>query len=150
MKPLFILLQVFVISLIITALTKGGLNIILSGRIALSVMLLFTAIGHFKFTRGMEMMMPQIVPAKRFLVYFTGVLEFVAAVGLFTNYQWITGMCLLNFFVLVLPFNIYAAIHRVDYERATHEGKGPKYLWIRIPMQIFFIGWAYYFAVLHY
>lgn len=150
MKPLFILLQVFVASLIITALTKGGLNIILSGRIALSVMLLFTAIGHFKFTGGMEMMLPQIIPAKKFLVYFTGVFEFVAAVGLFTNYQWLTGMCLLNFLVLVLPFNIYAAIHRVDYERATREGKGPKYLWIRIPMQIFFIGWVYYFAVLHY
>jgi len=150
MKPLFILLQVFVISLIITALTKSGLNIILSGRIALSVMLLFTAIGHFKFTRGMEMMLPRVIPAKRFLVYFTGVLELVAAVGLFTNYQWLTGMCLLNFFVLVLPFNIYAAVHRVDYERATHDGKGPKYLWTRIPMQIFFIGWAYYFAVLHY
>lgn len=150
MKPLFILLQVFVISLIITALTKSGLNIILSGRIALSVMLLFTAIGHFKFTRGMQMMLPQIIPAKKFLVYLTGVLELVAAVGLFTNYQWITGMCLINFFVLVLPCNIYAAIRHVDYERATHDGKGPGYLWTRIPMQIFFIGWAYYFAVLHY
>lgn len=149
MKPLFILLQVFVISLIITALTKSGTNFIMSGRIGLSVMLLFTAFGHFKFTKGMEMMMPPVIPAKRFMVYFTGVLEIIAAAGLITNYHWYAGLFLINFFVLILPCNIYATLHHVNYENATYDGKGAEYLWKRIPMQIFFIGWAYYFAVLH-
>jgi uncharacterized membrane protein len=58
-----------------------------------------------------------------------------------------TGIALIIFFLLILPANIYAAIKKVDYEKATYEGKGIGYLWFRVPLQIFFIAWVYYFAV---
>ena len=53
MKPLFVLAGAFVISLAATRLFTGEYAHLASGRIALSVMLLFTAIGHFVFTKGM-------------------------------------------------------------------------------------------------
>ena len=45
--------------------------------------------------------------------------------------------------VLALPANIYAAIKRVDYQKATFNGSGANYLWFRIPLQILFIVWMY-------
>jgi uncharacterized membrane protein len=49
----------------------------------MSVMLLFTAIAHFKFTKGMTMMLPGFIPFKTETVYLTGIIEIVAAIGLF-------------------------------------------------------------------
>jgi uncharacterized membrane protein len=36
------------------------------------VMLFFTAIGHFEFTKGMVMMIPSMIPLKTEIIYFTG------------------------------------------------------------------------------
>ena len=43
--------------------------------------------------------------------------------------------------------NIYAAAHEVDYQNATFDGPGMNYLWLRVPLQILFIAWAYVFAI---
>lgn len=39
----------------------------------MGIMLIFTSIGHFKFTRGMALMLPRFVPAKKAIVYVTGI-----------------------------------------------------------------------------
>jgi len=52
-----------------------------------------------------------------------------------------------HFFVLILPANIHAAIHHVNLETATNDGNGLNYLWFRIPLQVFYIAWVYFFAV---
>ncbi len=148
MKPLFILLGAFVITLTATKLFTGYFDYDLSGRIAMSVMLLFTAIGHFKLTRGMTMMMPDFIPFKKELVYFTGVVEIVAAIGLLIPpLQQITAWLLIVFFIAILPANINAAIKHIDYEKGTDEGPGANYLWFRVPLQLLFIGWVYWFAI---
>lgn len=49
MKPLIVLLGVFFLSLITIKWVRGSCDVALSGRTALSVMLLFTAMGHFLF-----------------------------------------------------------------------------------------------------
>ncbi len=134
MKPLLILLGTFLISL--------------SGIIAMSVMLLFTAIGHFAFTKGMAMMLPDFVPFKTEVIYSTGVIEIIAAIGLlFPGYRVWTGWALIIFFILLLPGNIKAAVHHIDYQKGTFDGNGPNYLWFRIPLQILFIVWTYLSAV---
>jgi hypothetical protein len=46
-----------------------------------------------------------------------------------------------------LSANINAAIHKVDYEKATYEGPGISYLWFRIPLQLLFIAWVAYFGL---
>lgn len=149
MKPLFVLLGVFIACLLITKLIRGNYEIALSGRVALSAMLVFTAIGHFIFTKGMSLMMPDGIPYREEVIYFTGILELVIAVGLLLeNYSVVSAWVLIVFLLLVLPANIYACVKELDYQNATFDGNGLAYLWFRIPLQLFFIAWTY-FAVLH-
>ena len=150
MKPLIILIVVFLLAIIWTLVFHSTPGYFMAGRIAMTVMLIFTAVGHIKYADGMSMMIPKNIPLKKPLVYFTGILEIVAGVGLvrpaFTR---MSAWILIAFFILILPANIYAAIKHVDYEKGTYQGPGPNYLWFRIPLQLFFIAWVYYFGILH-
>ncbi|HMJ46691.1 MAG TPA: hypothetical protein VK498_05145, partial [Ferruginibacter sp.] len=82
MKPLIVLLGVFAIFLIVIKIFKGRYEFALPGRIAMSAMLIFTAMAHFAFTEGMEMMLPSFIPYKTQVVYLTGIIEFAAAIGI--------------------------------------------------------------------
>src|SRR5690242_3521205 len=144
MKPLIVLLGVFVIAIAATKFLRGSYDFSLSGRIAMSVMLIFTAVAHFAFTKGMAMMLPDFIPYKTETVYLTGFIELAAAVGLLIpNIRVLTAWLLIVFFILILPANIYAAIKHIDYQQATSDGNGLTYLWFRIPLQILFIVWTY-------
>lgn len=147
MKPLIVLASVFALSCVITFFISGHTDLLLSGRIAMSAMLLLTAIGHFKFAEGMAMMLPPAIPARKPLVWLTGLIEIAAAVGLLTSLYQLTGKLLIAFFVLILPANIYAATKNVNLEKANYEGDGLKYLWFRIPLQALFIAWVWYFCL---
>ena len=70
MKPLFVLLASFGIAFTIIKITGGYWNFISAGNIAMSIMLLVTAIGHFKFPKGMTMMLPDVVPFKKEYFFF--------------------------------------------------------------------------------
>lgn len=144
MEPLIVLLIAFVVAVIVFKTIHGGYKMALSGRIAISLMLLFTAMGHFAFTEGMTMMLPDFLPFKKGIVYLTGVIEIMAAIGLLIPHlSRLTGWLLILFFVLILPANVYAAINQVDIQTATYSGDGLAYLWFRIPLQILFILWIY-------
>jgi uncharacterized membrane protein len=148
MKPLIILISVFTISILATKIIGGNFELALSGRIAMSAMLLFTAIGHFAFTKGMSLMLPKFIPFKTETVYLTGILEVLAAIGiLIPDFTIVTGWLLVVFFILILPANIWAAIKHVDYQKGTFDGNGLTYLWFRIPLQILFIVWIYLSAI---
>jgi uncharacterized membrane protein len=142
MKPLIVLIIVFGISCGVTAIATGHIDYLLSGRIAMAAMLVLTAVGHFKFTDGMVMMLPPFIPAKKLMVLFTSVIEIAAAVGLLTSFYQLTCKLLIIFFVLILPANIYGAIKNVNLEKADYSGDGLKYLWFRIPLQLLFITWV--------
>ena len=80
------------------------------------------------------------------MIYFTGVLEIMAAVGLLLpSLRLLTSALLILFFSLILPCNIYAAIKKIDYQKATFDGRGISYLWLRVPLQLIFIAWVYVF-----
>ena len=144
MKPLIVLLLSFAISIFIIKIIKKEYDFGLSARIAMAIMLCFTAIGHFVFTKGMSMMIPKFVPLKESIVYLTGVFEILMAIGLLTpKFKSISGWALIIFLVLMLPANIYASIHHVNYQKGTFDGNGLGYLWFRIPLQILFIIWTY-------
>jgi len=148
MKPLIVLLASFVIAIFAVKWVTKQYDVALSARIAMAIMLCFTAIGHFAFTKGMSMMLPQFVPFKTSLVYLTGIFEILLAVGLLIpKLQVLSGWALLVFLVLMLPANIYAAIHQVNYQKGTFDGHGLTYLWFRIPLQLLFIVWTYMSAV---
>ncbi len=148
MKPLIVLLTVFAISLLTTSITLGHVAFALSGRIAMSAMLVFTAMAHFAFTKGMSMMLPGFIPFKTGIIYLTGIVEIVAAIGLlFQDFRVITAWALIAFFILILPANMYAANMHIDYQKGTFEGNGLNYLWFRIPLQILFIVWVYFSSI---
>ncbi|TAI47825.1 DoxX family protein [Flagellimonas allohymeniacidonis] len=144
MKPLIVLLLSFTISIFVIKIIKKEYDFALSARIAMSTMLVFTAIGHFVFTKGMSMMVPKFVPFKESFVYLTGVFEILMAIGLLIpRFKYLSGWALIIFLLLMLPANIYASINNVNYQKGTFDGNGLAYLWFRIPLQILFIVWTY-------
>ncbi|MET7258506.1 DoxX family protein [Dyadobacter jiangsuensis] len=148
MGVLVVLIVTFLASLGITWAGSGEPAYILSGNIAMCAMLQFTALGHFKFPEGMKMMIPPFVPFKKALVLITGLIEIAAGIALlFPATRYAAGIFLILFFIALLPANIYAASQHLDYQKGTYDGKGPAYLWFRIPMQAFLIAWVWYFAV---
>jgi len=148
MKPLIVLLSVFAVSLAVNKIFRGDYHLALSGKIAMSAMLVFTALAHFAFTKGMVMMLPGFIPYKTEIVYLTGIIEIAAAAGLFiNNFKVATAWALIAFFILLLPANIYASIKHIDYQKGTFDGNGLAYLWFRIPLQILFIAWTYFSAI---
>lgn len=148
MKPLLVLISAFVIAIAMNKIFSGNYEPAFSGKIAMSVMLLFTASAHFAFNDGMAMMLPDFVPYKAQVVYLTGIIEIAAAIGLFVQaFSVMTAWLLIAFFILILPSNVYAAIKHIDYQKATFNGSGLNYLWFRIPLQILFIAWTYLSAI---
>ncbi|AZQ59351.1 hypothetical protein EJ994_11230 [Maribacter sp. MJ134] len=144
MKPLLVLLLSFTISIFVIRTVKKEYDFALSARIAMSIMLVFTAIGHFVFTKGMAMMIPSFIPYKETFVHLTGIFEVLLAIGLLIpRFKYISGWALIIFLLLMLPANIYSAINNVNYQKGTFDGNGLSYLWFRIPLQIFFIVWTY-------
>ena len=148
MKPLVVLLSSLVIAIFVIKIVRKDYDFALSARIAMSIMLCFTAIGHFVFTKGMAMIIPPFIPFKTNLVYLTGLFEILLAVGLLIpKLKVITGWTLIIFLILILPANIYASMHHIDYQKGTFNGNGLSYLWFRIPLQFLFIAWAYFSAI---
>ncbi|WP_339840485.1 hypothetical protein [uncultured Maribacter sp.] len=148
MKPLIVLLVLFTITLFTLKFIQGTYNFAFSARMGMSAMLLFTALGHFMFTDGMSMMVPEFIPFKKEMVYFTAIIEILGAFALhIPQVRVVTAWLLILFFILILPANIKASIASLDYQKSTYEGNGPFYLWFRIPLQILFIFWIYKSAI---
>jgi uncharacterized membrane protein len=148
MKPFGLLIIAFIIALIALKLGRGNYHVALAGRIAMSVMLLFTAMAHFKFTAGMAMMLPDFVPLREKIVWLTGIIEIAAAIGLLIpRLRMVTALLLILFFILILPANIYSSMHKVNFQEAAFNGQGLTYLWFRIPLQISFMLWVYFSSV---
>ncbi len=148
MKPLIVLLAVFIASLLATRIVTHQWQLVWGGNIAMCAMLCFTAIGHFAFSNGMAAIIPAFVPFKKELVWITGVVEIAAAILLlYPPWRATAGVFLLVFLLLILPANIYAAMHHINYETGAPDGPGLSYLWLRIPMQALFMGWIWYFAI---
>lgn len=147
MKPLLVLFICFCLSVLISKLFFGKNNLFLSGRIAFAFMLLFTALGHFVFTSGMSKMIPEFIPNKMLVVYATGIIEILFAIGLLIpKYQKHVAIGIVIFLLLLTSANIKAASNNLNYQTGQQNGNGLNYLWFRIPLQIFFILWVLFFA----
>lgn len=148
MKPLLILLSAFGLALAATWLVAGQPDFRLAGNVAMAIMLFFTGIAHIPYVRGMAQMLPAWLPAKNAWVYGTGLLEVIGGVGLLLPaWRPLAATCLLVFFVLILPANIISARKQLDYQRGTLTGPGPRYLWFRVPLQLLFMAWTWYFGL---
>lgn len=115
-----------------------------TARYALAVMFTFTGISHFtKLKDDMVRMMPSIFPKPLLLVYITGVLELMGAVGLLLpQTRWLAGICLILFLLAVFPANVKAA-----REKVLLNNRPATPLLLRLPMQILFIGLLWWSAL---
>lgn len=146
MQLLFLLLLLVAPYLILTLAGRWvtGLKIAPSARarVGLTLFFIFTSIGHFVRTEEMAAMVPPFIPYRVELIYFTGVLEFLGAVGVWIpRLTRLTGLCLILMLMCLLPANIYSAVNRVDF---GGHGVGPAYLLVRVPFQLFVMWWTYF------
>jgi uncharacterized membrane protein len=143
MAPLIFLLATFAVLFLVNRFVlTGRLSTSFIGRASMAVMLLVTGVSHFTNTAELIEIMPEFLPAKRETVYFTGVCELLAAVGLlWDRTARLTALVLIVFFILVLPANIAGSLKAVDFGGMNY---GPLYLLFRIPLQVFFIWWVWW------
>jgi uncharacterized membrane protein len=117
---------------------------------AMAVMLVLTASAHFVPASvtvmpnhaDMTRMVPPFLPYADTLVYLTGVLELLGALGLvITATRKPAGYALAALFVTLVPANIHAAVAHVPFA-----GGEASPLWERIPEQILYLGVALWVA----
>lgn len=107
--------------------------------IGLGLLFVFTGIGHFAQTQVMALMLPAWMPARVPLVWLTGLVEFVIALGFFMPRTrriagWTAAVVLVAFF----PANIHAALNHVPM---GGHAWGPQYLLLRAPVQVVILAW---------
>jgi uncharacterized membrane protein len=103
---------------------------------ALAIMFVFTATAHFnKMRHDLARMPPSFFPKPLLLVYMTGVLELLGAAGLLLpRFRSLAGICLIILLIALFIANVNAA-----QKHLTLRGKPVTPLWLRAPMQLFFI-----------
>lgn len=108
---------------------------------ALAIMFVFTATAHFnKMRHDLARMIPSFFPKPLLIVYITGVLELLGAVGLLLpRFRSLAGICLILLLIAMFIANVNAVQKGV-----TLRGKPATPLWLRLPMQIFFIVLLYW------
>lgn len=111
-----------------------------SARVALATMFLFTAVSHFApMRRDLIAMVPPGLPRPELLVLITGLAEVAGAVGLLIprlRFWAASGLILL--LIVMLPANVSAARRGI-----LLRGRHATSLWLRVPMQMLFIAWAW-------
>lgn len=122
---------------------KGDWRI--GGTVGLALAFVFFGIGHFVQTEDMATMLPPWVPQRTALIYATGVLEWLLALGLLVpRTRRAAGWGCLTVLIAFFPANVYAALNHAG--TGGHQW-GPIYLVIRTPLQLILIVWAYWFGV---
>lgn len=149
MKLLTILFGTFLLALLGTTIIQGNWNFLFSGNLGMAVFIIFTGLSHFKFQKGMAMMIPDFMPAKMFWVYATGFIEIAAGIGLMIpSIRELTAILLIIFYVLVFVANINSSRKNINIFKGDYTGPGMAYLYKeRIPMQIILIAWTWYFGI---
>ena len=110
-------------------------------KVALYAFCIFFAgagVGHFLMDSFFIQMIPEWVPFRPAVVYLSGIMEFLLAVGLFVkSTRERAGVLIALYLVLVFPVNIYMAFVPEKFDLS------PVALWIRLPLQIVLIWWVW-------
>jgi uncharacterized membrane protein len=135
----------YLVARLLNALTARSYDPNAAGAIGLGILFVFTGVGHFTQTEPMAQMLPSFVPGRIALVYVTGVLEWVIALGFFTpRFRAAAGLLAAAVLIAFFPANIYAAFAHVPM---GGHAWGPVYLLIRAPLQLAILLWAIHFTI---
>jgi len=98
---------------------------------------------HFLRPRVYESVVPDALPAKRELVYASGVAEILGGAGvLHPRTRTAAGWWLIATLVAIFPANVQMAVHSERYRAVP-----APLLWLRLPLQAVLIAWAWRVAV---
>lgn len=125
--------------------TNNKDKIIYSGMVGVALVFFTAGIGHFVRTEQMMQMLPDWVPLIKAGVLLTGVVEITLALALFLKrYRRYVGIVIIALLILFIFVNINAAYNKVDF---GGHSLGLRYLFFRVPVQLVFIFWTYWFCV---
>ncbi len=102
-----------------------------------SLFFIVAGIGHFVLSSFFLMAIPEWVPMPLGIVYVSGVMEILLAIGLlFRKTRRQTGILIAIFLILIFPVNIYMTMipEKLDIPVFV--------LWLRLPLQLVFIWWV--------
>jgi len=113
-------------------------------RVGLAIMFLFTSTAHFSsMKRDLAAMMPPPLTGAIWLIYLTGVFEIAGAIGLLVpRLIRPAAWALIAMLVAMFPANVYAALKGV-----TLRGRPATALWLRTPLQAFWIAALWWSSV---
>ena len=109
--------------------------------------LVMIAIGglHFARPKPFVRIVPSFLPAPLTLVYVSGFFEILGGVGLLVpaTRVW-AAWGLIALYIAVFPANIYMLTNNISL---NPKKPIPRWaLWLRLPFQLVFIAWAYWFT----
>lgn len=100
--------------------------------------------NHFISTQSYYAIMPKWLPAHTFLIYFSGIIEiFSGILLLFPRSRKLASISIILMLIAFLPAHIYMiqiAPFMLGKIIVT-----PFIAWMRLPFQLLFIGWAWYY-----
>ena len=106
-------------------------------RIGLATAMVFAGAAHLFMPTPFVQHLPEWVPGRTELIYFTGFVEIGLGLALVWPARWraLAGLALAAYLVSVFPSNIYVAAAGVEVEGQP----GGLYPWLRLPFQALFI-----------
>lgn len=110
----------------------------------LAAAMVLSGVAHLTSSRTYEAMMPKWLPAHHELVLISGLFEIAGGLGLLSSTtQVFAAWGLIALFVAIFPANVNMAVNKLPLA-----GKPvPSWaLWLRLPLQLVFIGWAWLFT----
>jgi uncharacterized membrane protein len=144
---LALMMSPYLVVRLLSVVTHRDFNTRGAAAVGLTILFIFTGMGHFIQTEPMAQMLPPWVPERVLLVYLTGILELAVAAGfLVQRFTRFTGWVAAVMLVLFFPVNVYAALNHVPM---GGHAWGPIYLLLRAPLQAIILLWIYWFAIKH-
>jgi uncharacterized membrane protein len=113
-------------------------------RLVLALLMVLAGTMHFVSPKPFIKIVPGYLPYARALVYISGFFEILGGVGLLIpSISRIAAWGLVALYVAVFPANINMAINHIGFGAGTTP---TLLLWLRLPLQILLIAWAYWFT----
>jgi uncharacterized membrane protein len=111
----------------------------------LALVMVGVGVLHFVQPKPFVRIVPKYLPAPLALVYISGFFEILGGIGLLIpeTRAW-AAWGLIALYVAVFPANIYMLTDNVSLN--PHKPIPRWALWLRLPFQLVFIAWAYWFT----
>ena len=117
----------------------------LAALLLLAAVMIAIGVLHFVRPKPFVRIVPKFLPAPLALVYISGFFEVLGGVGLLIpgTRPW-AAWGLIALYVAVFPANIYMLTHNISLNPRKPIPRWA--LWLRLPFQLVFIAWAYWFT----